>query len=509
MTRSHSAVAVALAVLTHTASASPDGALGSPSSSATSESSRLNPLVDAFRDMPILEAVVRNSDGSGGGLSASCPQSISAHTNSSFSGGSYVVQAGMGETEAAGVSFTLPADKFPLRLDLAEVIFATSAATVQTTTKWSIMIFEGTPANGQQTYTFSSDGKILPHVVLAPGTNGVNLNFSVDPADPDQIYIYDNGSHTFSVGVRIDDHNNQTQNPCLVAPPNASNAFLTTDVGGLATLTGNWLYAINCGALGCYPGWRTFGQLQSYCRPSGDWVMRMTWTPLECGPTTGACCMSNGQCLQVAMSECNLAGGNYQGDNSQCATAGCTAALVPCCFAATGGCVNISAADCTAVGGIAGPAGQSCTGYVCFPSGACCLPTGQCVGPVSPAACAAQGGVFQGNSTTCVTTSCPMPTGASCFPNGACLVLTQSQANSAGASWQGAGSTCADSNGNGIADACELGDPADLNGDGHVNGADIGMLLGAWGAAGGAADLDGSGTVAGGDLAVMLSHWAP
>jgi hypothetical protein len=51
--------------------------------------------------------------------------------------------------------------------------------------------------------------------------------------------------------------------------------------------------------------------------------------------------------------------------------------------------------------------------------------------------------------------------------------------------------------------------PADLNGDGSVTGADIGALLGAWGAcpAGCAADLDGSGAVSGADLGVLLGAW--
>ena len=51
--------------------------------------------------------------------------------------------------------------------------------------------------------------------------------------------------------------------------------------------------------------------------------------------------------------------------------------------------------------------------------------------------------------------------------------------------------------------------PADLNGDGSVTGADIGALLGAWGAcpAGCAADLDGSGAVNGADLGVLLGAW--
>ncbi|MBL9141230.1 MAG: CHRD domain-containing protein [Phycisphaerae bacterium] len=51
--------------------------------------------------------------------------------------------------------------------------------------------------------------------------------------------------------------------------------------------------------------------------------------------------------------------------------------------------------------------------------------------------------------------------------------------------------------------------PADLDGDGAVSGADLGMLLGAWGTADPAADLDGDGNVGGADLGMMLSAWGP
>ncbi len=49
----------------------------------------------------------------------------------------------------------------------------------------------------------------------------------------------------------------------------------------------------------------------------------------------------------------------------------------------------------------------------------------------------------------------------------------------------------------------------DLNGDGVVNGADLGLLLAAWGSCPGcAADLDGNGSVDGADLGVLLVHWS-
>jgi DNA-binding beta-propeller fold protein YncE/mono/diheme cytochrome c family protein len=48
--------------------------------------------------------------------------------------------------------------------------------------------------------------------------------------------------------------------------------------------------------------------------------------------------------------------------------------------------------------------------------------------------------------------------------------------------------------------------PADLNGDGGVDGADLATLLASWGGSG-PADLDGSGAVDGADLAQLLASW--
>ena len=50
---------------------------------------------------------------------------------------------------------------------------------------------------------------------------------------------------------------------------------------------------------------------------------------------------------------------------------------------------------------------------------------------------------------------------------------------------------------------------ADLSGDRKVSGADIGILLGEWGTAGGntGADIDGNGIVSGSDLGAMLGAW--
>jgi len=52
--------------------------------------------------------------------------------------------------------------------------------------------------------------------------------------------------------------------------------------------------------------------------------------------------------------------------------------------------------------------------------------------------------------------------------------------------------------------------PADLNGDGQVNGGDLGTLLGQWGiCAGCSADFNGDGKVDGADLGSLLGAWGP
>lgn len=53
---------------------------------------------------------------------------------------------------------------------------------------------------------------------------------------------------------------------------------------------------------------------------------------------------------------------------------------------------------------------------------------------------------------------------------------------------------------------CGVPCPADLDGSGTVNGADLSLLLGNWGNAG-TGDLDGNGTVNGADLALLLGAW--
>lgn len=55
--------------------------------------------------------------------------------------------------------------------------------------------------------------------------------------------------------------------------------------------------------------------------------------------------------------------------------------------------------------------------------------------------------------------------------------------------------------------AAPTGCASDLNGDGSVSGADLGILLGAWATADCKSDLNGDGTVNGADLGILLGAW--
>lgn len=436
---------------------------------------------------------------------------VSSHTDADFEGGSYIMQAGFAEHEVAAASYTLTADQFPVRVDLMEMIFATYQAVESTETWWSILVWDGPPDTGILVAEYSSDGDILPHIELPPGTNGIDVQVSVDPNDPDQIVIYnDSGTNTISFGFRIDKHNYQVQDPCIVAPPSNRNCFPTTDVSGLQSSTGNWLKGINCGPLGCPAngGWARFSGLNQFCRPSGDWVMRMTWTSLNCQGGTGACCMPDGSCVQTTAGDCAASGGVYQGDDTDCATSNCVELPQACCFEGTGGCVNLKPSDCMAAGGVPGGVGTACATYDCFATGAACLPDGTCVDDVTEDEAIAMGGTYMGDGTTCGDVVCPDPVGAACFPNGFCLQLTEAEAIAAGATWAGPGTNCDDTNNNGMADACEPDCPADMNGDGLIDTRDVVLFLNYWANDADQADFDDNGVIDTRDVIGFLGAWA-
>lgn len=74
-----------------------------------------------------------------------------------------------------------------------------------------------------------------------------------------------------------------------------------------------------------------------------------------------------------------------------------------CCNTSTGACTIRTAAACAASGGTYQGDSTSCTPSPCL--GACCV-NGVCIPLITPTACTSMGGVFQGAGTTCSANSC-------------------------------------------------------------------------------------------------------
>lgn len=396
--------------------------------------------------------------------------------------GSWNAQGGFAEQEIMAAQYFLAPSEFPIKIEQINGLFGVAGATVTTTTEWSILVWDGPPNTGSLVAEYSSDDIILPHLVMPPGTNVTEIQVSVDPGDPEQIIITNtSGTNSFTVGFRIDQHNNQTGNPCFVPPSSNSNAFPVTDTDGLNSPVNNWLFAIDCGFLA---GWNRFSQLGIF-QPSGDWGLEAFWSSFNCAPDVGACC-DNGDCTVTIGSAC---AGDYAGDGTTCDDVVCEQPTQACCFEATGGCLDLTPDDCTLINGVPGGEGTQCATHVCFPEGACCLPDGSCADGLTPTECAAMNGVFQGDGSTCASITCPDPVGACSFSTGGCLALSEADCATASGTWCGAGTSCDDADMNGTPDDCESC-PADLAEPfGTLDFSDVLAFLGAFAAMDPAADF--------------------
>jgi len=488
------ALGITLGIVLPAAAGGDDLTVAQPPPSVTVSNRAELEETGVWDSVPVHQATIHRDATSSPRGTGGCPPEVVTHTDASFTGGSYVVQAGFAESEIAAASFVVPAAHFPLQINIMEMIFAQNHFN-STVTQWSVLIWQGQPNTGTLVGSFSSDDVILPHLRLPlMGSNGANIQVQVDPGDPEQIIISDSGNHTFSVGYRIDHHNNQTQNPCFTAPPANSNAFPTTDTSGLAQPSRNWLYGVNCGPFGCPAngGWSTFAALPGFCRPSGDWVLRVTYTPLDC-VGFGACCLGGGECDPLEETDCTSQGGEWQGEgtgcfpnpcplpgaccddvsgvcnddvlNTECTgrwVGGATCAQLgnpgvdptscgsgACCASPQAfppnGCIeNVTEGVCGGAGGVF-HLGDSCAESTCAATGACCfLPSG-CAN-LTEYSCFTAGGFWHGPGTTCGTTVC-FPSGACCFPDGSCGEdMSPEDCDTAGGTFQGDSVTCAAAN---------------------------------------------------------------
>ncbi|MCP4593007.1 MAG: matrixin family metalloprotease [bacterium] len=157
----------------------------------------------------------------------------------------------------------------------------------------------------------------------------------------------------------------------------------------------------------------------------------------------GACCFTDGSCVDGTLVECDTAAGSYLGHGTSCALDVCVGA---CCFD-NGFCLDLSQLDCAGAPNTSFEGyGTECASTDCTPEpqGACCHPDESCTEGIA-ADCSSAGGVYQGDDTTCAGSDCTLaPTGACCDPvDWTCTVLTEADCTSNGGAYEGDDTTCA------------------------------------------------------------------
>lgn len=161
--------------------------------------------------------------------------------------------------------------------------------------------------------------------------------------------------------------------------------------------------------------------------------------PDACLPT-GACCVGE-QCFDDQIeTDCGDLGGVYHGDNSTCSEVSCYKGA--CCDGLI--CSEVHPEQCVAPALFAGP-GTRCDQDPCTPRGACCLDVEVCGDQYTAAECAAAGGYYRGDATSCDTLEVGCLLGACCTVTSGCRPnpLPQSVCQNIGGTWRGEGSSCA------------------------------------------------------------------
>jgi len=232
-----------------------------------------------------------------------CPSNTISHSTALWQDGTTVAaQGGMLEGEWCAQSYDIPTSEFPIKIINAEALLASPVTiTAPSETQWGVKFWQGSPATGTSIAEYHSDGTVLEHVAHPVGfaNPAVIIQFAIDPGEPgEQIVIgaanLQNPTNTFSVGFSIDQHNNQLQH-CLgssicdvACNPNdafcgnlctGNNMMYCVDQvppAGAAQIARNWIFGVNCGGA-CFTGWRNFSQIASACRPTGDWMIRVTY----------------------------------------------------------------------------------------------------------------------------------------------------------------------------------------------------------------------------------------
>lgn len=378
----------------------------------------------------------KTSNDSGGVAAGECGGLVeNTHDSSNFAAGQFLVQAGFQENEIFAAQYAVDPGAFPITIRQIDFLIAQTVTFEATTTHYTLFIWDGAPGT-IEVARFNSMEDLQPVVMEGGPPKATQVQVYIDPEDNAQIMVENlSGTNTFSVGVRIDEHNNPSVDPCnpdvLEFP--FTNAFPAADTSGVSSPSMNWVFALNCPG-GCPSGWKRFDQLGA-CSPSGDWVIKATYgTPLQF--TLGTCCEPTGICTDAIANTicCQLSGSFF--DDMTCADDPCPELVGACC--AFGTCLpDRTQSECVnppALGTFLG------SNTECGAQGACCMSDGSCAMRY-PDCCEQGGGTYQGAGVTCAAATCPQPRGACCFGD-SCFPNLEEENCTVSGTWLGPNSTC-------------------------------------------------------------------
>ena len=198
------------------------------------------------------------------------------------------------------------------------------------------------------------------------------------------------------------------------------------------------------GSVYCTGGCPTGQQCQTWATYNLDGTIDYE---CRCGAQpTEACCLPNGECVNTDPQTCQQRGGEPQGTGTKClgdlngngiddACEEPTPETVACCLP-DGQCVDLKPDQCMGRGGTPLAPGSQCS----TPQ-ACCLPDGTCI-MTDPQCCRKAGGTPQSPNIDCKNVNCPQPLEACCLPDGTCTDTTANDCRAKGGTPQGPGTNC-------------------------------------------------------------------
>ena len=156
--------------------------------------------------------------------------------------------------------------------------------------------------------------------------------------------------------------------------------------------------------------------------------------------TTGACCLPEAVCEELAPCKCERREGLYHGDGTDCESVPCEPGEGSCCLP-NGTCTITDECQCDNQCGTFGGVGVLCGLCPVQPTGRCCRPNGTCV-QLTSCQCADACGAFGGVGTACGGL-CPIPLrGACCLPDGDCRRISSCECARDCGTFHGAGTHC-------------------------------------------------------------------